>query len=117
MNQPRSVQVSVDLVRVLKLWCTHFTAVLCQTVFATVRSTERQRFWTLRALGEFWLAVILRASGPRATPYTRRWRAPSRSSPWSRLPPKRSSSGARRSGEPSGQPRSPRWRRASPPSA
>lgn len=34
------------------------------TVFATVRITERQRQWTLEALVQFWLAVILRA--PRA---------------------------------------------------
>jgi hypothetical protein len=56
--------VSVDLVRVLELLRTHITAALCQTVFRTVRTTERQRCWTLQALVEFWLAVILRA--PRA---------------------------------------------------
>jgi hypothetical protein len=56
--------VSVDLVRVLELLRTHITAALCQTVFHTVRITERQRCWTLQALVEFWLAVILRA--PRA---------------------------------------------------
>ena len=64
MGQPRSVPVSVDLVRVLELLRTHITAALCQTVFATVRTTERQRCWTLQTLVEFWLAVILRA--PRA---------------------------------------------------
>jgi len=64
MGRPRSAPVSVDLVRVLELLRTHITAALCQTVFATVRITERQRCWTLQALVEFWLAVILRA--PRA---------------------------------------------------
>jgi len=64
MGQPRSAPVSVDLVRVLELLRTHITTALCQTVFATVRRTERQRCWTLQALVEFWLAVILRA--PRA---------------------------------------------------
>ncbi len=64
MGRPRSAPVSVDIVRVLELLRTHITAALCQTVFATVRIRERQRRWTLQALVEFWLAVILRA--PRA---------------------------------------------------
>jgi len=64
MGPSRSAPVSVDLVRVLELLRTHITAALCQTVFATVRIAERQRRWTLQALVEFWLAVILRA--PRA---------------------------------------------------
>ncbi len=64
MGSPRSAPVRIDLVRVLELLRTHITAALCQTVFATVRITERQRRWTLQALVEFWLAVILRA--PRA---------------------------------------------------
>lgn len=64
MGVPRSASVSVDLARVLELLRTHITAALCQTVFATLRITERQRCWTLQALVEFWLAVILRA--PRA---------------------------------------------------
>jgi hypothetical protein len=64
MDPARSAPVSVDLVRVLELLRTHITAALCQTVFATVRTTERQRRWTLEALVQFWLAVILRA--PRA---------------------------------------------------
>jgi hypothetical protein len=64
MGSPRSAPVRIDLVRVLELLRTHITAALCQTVFQTVRTTERQRRWTLEALVEFWLAVILRA--PRA---------------------------------------------------
>jgi hypothetical protein len=56
--------VRIDLVRVLELLRTHITAALCQVVFATVRTTERQRLWTLEALVQFWLAVVLRA--PRA---------------------------------------------------
>jgi hypothetical protein len=64
MAPPRSAPVRIDLVRVLELLRTHITATLCQTVFATVRTTERQRRWTLEALVQFWLAVILRA--PRA---------------------------------------------------
>ncbi len=64
MAPPRSAPVRIDLVRVLELLRTHITAALCHTVFATVRTTERQRRWTLEALVQFWLAVILRA--PRA---------------------------------------------------
>ena len=64
MGPPRSASVSVDLVRVLELLRTHITAALCQSVFHTVRTTERQRCWSLEALVQFWLAVILRA--PRA---------------------------------------------------
>jgi hypothetical protein len=64
MGPRRSAPVRIDLVRVLELLRTHITSALCQTVFATVRIRERQRRWTLEALVEFWLAVILRA--PRA---------------------------------------------------
>ena len=64
MGQARPAPVPVDLVRVLELLRTHMTAALCQTVFAAVRITERQRHWTLHTLVNFWLAVILRA--PRA---------------------------------------------------
>lgn len=64
MGDTRSAPVRIDLVRVLDLLRTHITATLCQTVFHTVRTTERQRCWSLEALVQFWLAVILRA--PRA---------------------------------------------------
>lgn len=56
--------MQIDLGRVLELLWTHITGALCQTVFAKVRITERQRRWTLQALVEFWLAVILRAPRP-----------------------------------------------------
>jgi len=64
MAPARPAPVRIDLSRVLELLRTHITGALCQTVFAKVRITERQRRWTLQALVEFWLAVILRA--PRA---------------------------------------------------
>ena len=64
MAPHRSAPVELDLGRVLELLRTHITAALCRTVFATLRITERQRRWTLQALVQFWLAVILRA--PRA---------------------------------------------------
>lgn len=37
------------------------TEALCDEVFQDVRTTERQRAWTLFALARFWLAVILKA--------------------------------------------------------
>jgi hypothetical protein len=55
------VPVRLTLTRTLELLQTHITAALCQTVFATVRAAERQRLWTLQALVQFWLAVILQA--------------------------------------------------------
>lgn len=64
MGTARLAPVRIDLVRVLELLRTYITATLCQTVFGTVRTTERQRRWTLEALVQFWLAVVLRA--PRA---------------------------------------------------
>jgi hypothetical protein len=64
MGPARSAPARINLVRVLELLRTHITAALCQTVFHAVRITERQRLWTLEALVQFWLAVIVRA--PRA---------------------------------------------------
>ena len=64
MGTAKAGVVRVDLARVLALLQAHITEALCQTVFATVRRTERQRVWTLEALVQFWTAVILRA--PRA---------------------------------------------------
>ena len=56
--------VRIPLTRPLELLQTHISATFCQTVFATVRTRERQRAWTLDLLVQFWLAVVLRA--PRA---------------------------------------------------
>jgi Uncharacterised nucleotidyltransferase len=40
---------------------THIASALCQAAFRRVRTTERQRAWTLQALVQFWTAVIFRA--------------------------------------------------------
>ena len=37
------------------------TEALCDEVFQDIRTSERQRKWTLFALARFWLAVILEA--------------------------------------------------------
>ena len=52
---------TIDLLRVVDLLQKHITPALCRTVFGAVRTTERQRVWTLEALIRFWTAVVLRA--------------------------------------------------------
>jgi len=54
-------EVRINLVRVLALLQEHITHALCEAVFQRVRTTERQRKWTLHALVSFWTAIILRA--------------------------------------------------------
>jgi hypothetical protein len=51
----------VNLIRIMDLLQEHITGAMCQAVFRRVRVTERQRKWTLEALVEFWMAVILRS--------------------------------------------------------
>ena len=52
---------TIDLLRVVDLLQEHITPALCRTVFGAVRTTERQRVWTLETLIRFWAAVVLRA--------------------------------------------------------
>lgn len=61
MARGRGSSSRVDLTRTLELLTEHITAALCGAVFRQVRTTQRQREWTLWALVQFWLAVILRA--------------------------------------------------------
>jgi hypothetical protein len=61
VRRPSTAATRVDLIRVMDLLQTHITSALCQTVFRRVRTSERQRAWTLQALVQFWTAVILRA--------------------------------------------------------
>ena len=51
----------VDLVDVIELLHKHITKSLCAKIFRQNRTVERQRKWTMHALAEFWIAVILRA--------------------------------------------------------
>jgi hypothetical protein len=53
---------TIDLLKVGDLLQEHITPALCRTVFGAVRTTERQRAWTLEASIRFWTAVVLRAS-------------------------------------------------------
>lgn len=54
-------EVRINLVRVMDLLQEHITSALCQAAFRRIRTTERQRKWTLHALVSFWTAIILRA--------------------------------------------------------
>lgn len=56
-----AARARIDLIRVMDLLQAHLTPALCQAAFRRVRTTERQRRWTLHALVQFWTAVILRA--------------------------------------------------------
>ena len=51
----------VNLAETVELLHRHLTAALCHTVFQRVRNRERQRRWTLAALAQFWMTVILTA--------------------------------------------------------
>ena len=53
--------VEINLIRILDVLQGLITPALCQAAFALVRTTERQRKWSLEALVRFWTAVILRA--------------------------------------------------------
>jgi len=54
----------VNLAETVELLHTHLTAALCHTVFHRIRIRERQRQWSLAALAQFWLTVLL--TGPRS---------------------------------------------------
>src|ERR1700675_1349139 len=60
---PAEPEVRIDLVRVVQLLLEHLSPALCYAAFRRVRTSERQRKWTLHALVRFWTAVILRAPG------------------------------------------------------
>ena len=63
---------------------------VCRATFGTVRSTERQRAWTLEALVRFWTAVVVRASRSALTAGAARRRSTNatRCSPVSRPVPR-----------------------------
>ena len=57
----RRTRSDVNLLRLAELLQAHITPALCHAAFGRVRRSERQRVWTLTALVQFWVAVILRA--------------------------------------------------------
>lgn len=59
-EQPAPKDRSVDILDILELLFRHLTPSLCQTVFKEVRTTERERKWSLESIARFWTAMILR---------------------------------------------------------
>ena len=53
--------IDVHLVPAVEILHAHVTEALCAEVFGEVRTTERERKWTLFALSRFWLLVVLEA--------------------------------------------------------
>lgn len=51
----------INLLETVSLLNKHLTEALCSEVFQSVRTTEREREWSLFALGRFWTAVALQA--------------------------------------------------------
>lgn len=62
MSRRKRVSDRVDLTRTLELLREHITSALCAAAFRKVRRTERERQWSLQALVQFWVAIILRAA-------------------------------------------------------
>lgn len=52
---------AVDLLGTVRVLHAHLTGSLCASAWGRARGKERERAWTLRALVEFWIAVVLRA--------------------------------------------------------
>lgn len=53
--------IDIHLVPPMEILHGHVTKAMCDVVFGDVRTTERERKWTLYALARFWLAVVLKA--------------------------------------------------------
>jgi len=61
MAPPASPEHRVELLGTVQVLHAHLTTSLCQTGFQQIRTTERERRWSLAALASFWTEVILRA--------------------------------------------------------
>lgn len=61
MPRGKHHSIRVDLTRTLELLTQLITKALCGAAFQKVRSNERQRKWSLEALIQFFVAVVLRA--------------------------------------------------------
>jgi len=51
----------VKIVDIVELLHKHITESLCEKIFRENRTVERQRKWSLHALAQFWMGVVLRA--------------------------------------------------------
>jgi hypothetical protein len=57
--QASGSHVDIQLAPAVEFLQGHLSGALCAEVFRDVRTTERQRKWSLFALARFWLAVVL----------------------------------------------------------
>jgi hypothetical protein len=57
----RNVDVKVNLAAPVEFLHKYVTESLCNEVFQDVRTTERQRKWSLYALARFWIGVVVEA--------------------------------------------------------
>lgn len=53
--------VRINLLETVEILNTHLTEAMCEEVFKSTRTNEREREWSLFALGRFWTAVIIQA--------------------------------------------------------
>jgi len=60
-GRPSDRQIDVHLVPAVEILHKHVTEALCEEVFNDVRTTERQRKWSLFALSRLWLAAVVEA--------------------------------------------------------
>ena len=60
-NEIKKKNIQVNLLKAAQILDKMITQSLCETVFKTERTDERQRIWTLYAMVEFWNAIILNA--------------------------------------------------------
>lgn len=63
MGTAKGAAERINLLHLVDLLQGQVTPEVCRATFGTVRTTERQRAWTLEALVRFWTAVVLRAPG------------------------------------------------------
>ena len=61
MARGKNPSTRVDLTRTLELLTSLITKSLCQATFQKVRTNERERKWSLEALIQFFVAIVLRA--------------------------------------------------------
>lgn len=54
-------KMPIKLLETVSVLNRHLTEALCRQVFQSVRTTEREREWSLFALGKFWTAVTIQA--------------------------------------------------------
>lgn len=59
-DQPAPKKLVVEILDVLDLLFRHLSPTLCENVFKEVRTSERERKWSLEAIARFWTAMVVR---------------------------------------------------------